>query len=130
MNKDKTIKADEIVEMIYTNLPYETKEQMETVVNDYLYKKCVSDTKVESVTLDEALNVLKAVIEPKVLDRIAVGARLYDALRWPDCCVNFDCILKSEKETKDILIKESDLMRLIQLVNVAQLDRNIMIVKG
>lgn len=125
----KLIKAEEIVEVIYTNLPFETKDQMETVIYDYLNSNSVGDIKNEAITLDEALEVLNTIIEPKVLDRLAVGVKLYDALKWSGCDINFNCILKSEKETKDILIKESDLMRLIQLVNVSQLDRNIRIVK-
>ena len=125
----KLIKAEEIVEVIYTNLPFETKDQIVTIIYDYLNNKSVDNIRNETITLDEALEVLKMVIEPNIFDRLAIGVKLYDALKWSGCDINFDCILKSEKETKDILIKESDLMRLIQLVNVSQLDRNIRIVK-
>lgn len=71
---------------------------------------------------------LKISVDSSQLDRLAIGARVYDAFNWQGNIINFNCILKSDKETKDILIKESDLMKLIQLVNVGQPDRSIRII--
>lgn len=68
---------------------------------------------------------LKISVDSSELDRLAIGARVYDALNWQVDRINFNCILTSEKETGDILIRESDLLKLIQLVNVGQADRSI-----
>jgi hypothetical protein len=62
------------------------------------------------------------------ITKIATGLRLVDALSWISDRVNFDSVLQSDKETKDIIIKESDLMKLIQLVNPHQKDRHIILV--
>lgn len=71
---------------------------------------------------------LKIRVDSSELDRLAIGARVYDAFNWQGNSYNFKSILKSDKETKDILIKESDLMKLIQLVNVGQQYRRIRII--
>lgn len=72
---------------------------------------------------------IKLSVDSSEIDRLAIGARVYDAFKWKANSVNFNCILTSEKETGDILIRESELMDLIQLVNEGQPDRNIRIIK-
>lgn len=72
---------------------------------------------------------LKISVDSSELDRLVIGARVYDAFNWQANGIGFNRILTSEKETGDILIKESDLMKLIQLVNVGQPDRSIRIIK-
>jgi hypothetical protein len=61
------------------------------------------------------------------INKISIGLRLVDALSWRNGSFNSDSILRSNKETKDIIIKESDLMKLIQLVCPTQVDRHIIL---
>mgnify|MGYP000883446865 FL=1 len=68
-------------------------------------------------------------MERKDIEDISVGLRLVDMFRWRDERINFDSILESDKDTKDIIIKESDLLKAIKLVNPYQKDRNIVIAK-
>jgi hypothetical protein len=65
----------------------------------------------------------------KDIERISIGLRLVDAFEWRGDRINFDSILQYDKDTKNIVIKESDLMRLIQVVNPYQKERNIRMVK-
>lgn len=54
---------------------------------------------------------------------------MYDALTWRNADeINFNSILTSEANTHDILIKESDLLRLIQLATPNQKIRRIRLV--
>lgn len=59
------------------------------------------------------------------LMRMALGERLIRALSWRGDAITRESILSSDKETKDIIIKEDDLMRLIQLINPTQPTRRI-----
>ena len=63
------------------------------------------------------------------VDRIAIGVRLYDAFSWDLANVNLHKMLHLDTETQCIEIKESDLLRLIQLVNSGQPDRHIELIK-
>jgi hypothetical protein len=75
---------------------------------------------------------MKIEVDTTELDRLAIGGRLYDALKWKNNGIgkiNIFSILQHDRETKEILIKESDLMKMIQLVNQGQPDRSIRIVK-
>lgn len=61
---------------------------------------------------------------------VSTGLLLVDALGWSKRGnkINLNSILQSEIGTKDILIKESDLMKLIQLVTPSQKTRRIRLI--
>lgn len=63
------------------------------------------------------------------LERIVIGARMYDALTWEHNGgkANVHSILQSN-EDKEILIRESDLMKLIQLATPLQKVRRIKLI--
>lgn len=63
---------------------------------------------------------IKLNINSEELDRLAIGARLYDAMKYSDDRVNFYSILKYDEETEEVLIKEDDLLELVKLVNKEQ----------
>lgn len=67
-------------------------------------------------------------LDNKDLSRLGLGESLIRALSWSGERVELDSILSGDKETKDVLIKESDLMKLIQRVNPHQLDRRIRLI--
>ena len=73
---------------------------------------------------------LKITVDATELDRLAIGGRLYDALQWRGVKITFTEILTTDRETGDTLIKESDLLKLIQLVNPCQSVRPIRLIKG
>lgn len=86
--------------------------------------KCSSNDEKSSGKLKVNIN-----IDTSELDRLAIGGRLYDALSWKNTDrVNLYSILSSDKETKTIMIKESDLMKLIQLVTPLQPTRQIKLI--
>lgn len=69
---------------------------------------------------------VKIEVDTRELDRLAIGGRIYDALTWDydGDRINLYSILQRDKETGDILIRESDLMELIKLVTPeAKIDR-------
>jgi len=68
-------------------------------------------------------------VDMKEIDRICIGGRLYDALDWDKEIINPQKIINYDKETGEIIVKESDLLKLIQLVNPGQPDRHIRIIK-
>jgi hypothetical protein len=63
------------------------------------------------------------------INKISIGLRLVDAFSSICDRVTFGNIISSDKETKDILIKESDLLKIIQMVNPAQADRKIRLIE-
>lgn len=67
-------------------------------------------------------------IDNNDLTRLGLGESLIRALSWRGGEINSESILASNRETKDILIKESDLMKLIQRVNPLQDDRRIRLI--
>ena len=69
-----------------------------------------------------------AILDKQDIMRMAVGDRLIRALSWRGDVIDFESILSSDKETKDILIKEQDLLRLIQHINPRQKDRRIRLI--
>lgn len=72
---------------------------------------------------------ISVIADTKGIDRICIGGRLYDALEWNGETVNPYRIIGFDKETREITIKESDLLKLIQLVNPGQPDRPIRIIR-
>lgn len=71
-----------------------------------------------------------AILDEREVNRMILGNKLIRALSWrsEELIIPNPSILTSDKETKDILIKEADLMRLIQLVNPIQKDRRIRLI--
>ena len=69
-----------------------------------------------------------AILDKQDIMRVAIGERLIRALSWRGDVIDFKSILSSDKETKDILIKESDLLKLIQHINPHQPDRRIRLI--
>lgn len=67
-------------------------------------------------------------LDEDIINKISTGLRLVDALSWSKGSDSHDSILASEKGTKDILIKESDLMKLIQMVTPTQHERHIRLI--
>ena len=68
-------------------------------------------------------------LEAKDIVRISTGLQLVDALSWRGASLSSGSILNSDRETKDILIRENDLMRIIQLVTPGQKERTIRLIK-
>lgn len=71
---------------------------------------------------------IKLTVDSSELDRLAIGGRLYDALSPKTERVNPASILGFDHDTHTIMIKESDLMKLIQLVTPTQSTRRIKLV--
>lgn len=69
------------------------------------------------------------VINKEEAEQYTLGRRIIRALsqRHTDR-VNLDSILTFDKETKDIVIKESDLMKLIQMATPCQPTRHIRLI--
>lgn len=67
-------------------------------------------------------------LDNEEIEKLAIGRILLVSLGWWSNNGSTSGVLKSDKETKDILIKEKDLMRLIQLVTPWQPDRHIRLV--
>jgi hypothetical protein len=70
-------------------------------------------------------------IDTTQLDRLCIGGRIYDALTWKtvdDGKCNLNSILGYDHSTKEILIKERDLLKLIQLATPHQPDRRIRLI--
>lgn len=72
---------------------------------------------------------LKITVDSKELDRLAIGGRLYDMFKGSDDKINFSTIIEFDRDTGDIFIRESDLLKAIQLVNVGQPSRHIRLIK-
>ncbi len=60
---------------------------------------------------------IKLNIDSSELDRLVIGGRMYDALTFSNDHINFHSIIKQDEDTKEILINESELFKLIQLAN-------------
>lgn len=61
---------------------------------------------------------IKLNIDSSELDRLVIGGRMYDALTFSTTdCINVHGIIKIDKDTGDILINESELLKLMQLAN-------------
>jgi len=54
----------------------------------------------------------------------------YNALKWWGHEVNWESLLKFDRETQEILIDEKGLMRLIMLINPTQKERKIKLIGG
>ena len=60
---------------------------------------------------------IKLNIDSSELDRLVIGGRMYDALTFSTDRINVHSIIKIDKDTGDILINESELLKLMQLAN-------------
>lgn len=64
-------------------------------------------------------------------EQMWVGVRLYNALSWRHSAhTNLESIITSDKGTRDILVDEGGLMKLIQLICPAQAERKIRLISS
>lgn len=66
-------------------------------------------------------------IDSKELDRLAIGARLYDMFLMNTDTINFSSIIKLDSESGELRIKEQDLLKIIEMVNLYQFNPHIVL---
>ena len=67
-------------------------------------------------------------VDTSEVDRLAIGGRMYDALTWKSKGMNFDSIIGIDREDNTITIKETELLKLIQLANKYHRDSRIKLI--
>lgn len=69
--------------------------------------------------------------DSKDFERIAFGIKLYNAFSWGcGSKVNFDSIMSFDNKSKEVLIDEQQLMKLIACINPNQKDRKIRLINN
>ena len=61
-------------------------------------------------------------------EKLNIAMQLLKGLRWKDSRITFDSILTLDSETGTILVDKKKLLRLIQLANSSQNDREIKLI--
>lgn len=72
---------------------------------------------------------IKLSVDYTEIERLVIGARLYDALCMMNESINFHSIIKYDSQNKKFVIREDKLLELISLINRVDInDRTIEIV--